>query len=125
MLHPQDHNPGRPGPAAWPRRVLASLWAVLLTVLASSMASSWEGLMSRLAGGPVPARAVMSIPTPPVTTTLGEQAIAEARRLGERGDLQGALLALDRVPPQDPAYPFARHLRGQAAQALKSGGRWR
>jgi len=87
------------------------------------VASSWEGLMARLAGAPAPAAALL--PAPPAEATPGERAIAEARRLGERGDLAGALAALDSVLPQDPAYPFARHLRGQAAEALRSGGRWR
>jgi len=117
-----DPTSARRSEAAWPRKVLASLWALALSVLASSVASSWEGLMARLAGAPAPAAL---LPAPPAEATPGERAIAEARRLGERGDLAGALAALDSVLPQDPAYPFARHLRGQAAEALRSGGRWR
>ena len=119
----EDPTSARRSGPAWPRRALASLWALVLAVLASSVASSWEGLMARLAGAPAPAAALL--PAPPAVATPGERAIAEAHRLGERGDLAGALAALDSVLPQDPAYPFARHLRGQAAEALRSGGRWR
>ena len=120
---PGDPTSARRSGPAWPRRALASLWALVLAVLAGSVASSWEGLMARLSGAPAPAAALLS--APPAEATPGERAIAEARRLGERGDLAGALAALDSVLPQDPAYPFARHLRGQAAEALRSGGRWR
>jgi hypothetical protein len=87
--------------------------------------------MARLAGAPAPVGPVASPPsswaaTPSLSAaTPGERAISEARRLGERGDLAGALAALERVMPQDPAYPFARRLHGQAAEALRNGGRWR
>jgi hypothetical protein len=53
----------------------------------------------------------------------GEQALAEARRLMEAGDAAGALRALDGVPPEEPAYPFARQLRRQAEGVLRAG-RW-
>lgn len=115
----------RPAVAAWPRRALASLWVLLLAVLASSVASTWEGLMARLAGAPAPVGPVSTAPSSLSAATPGERAITEARRLGERGDLAGALAALERVTPLDPAYPFARQLHGQAAEALRNGGRWR
>jgi hypothetical protein len=105
--------------------MLASLWLLLLVVAASSVVSSWEGLMARLAGAPAPARPSALFAAATSDSTRGEQAIAQARRLAERGDLRGALAALDSVIPQDPAYPFARHLREQAAEALRNGGRWR
>jgi hypothetical protein len=114
-----------PAGAAWPRRALVSLWIFLVAVLASSVASTWEGLMARLAGAPAPASSAASAAASPSALSPGEQAIAEARRLGERGDLAGAVAALARVTPQDPAYPFARHLYGQAREALRNGGRWR
>lgn len=125
MPFPGNVASARPAVAAWPRRALASLWVLLLAVLASSVASTWEGLMARLAGAPAPVGPVSAAPAAPSAPTLGERAIAEARRLGERGDLAGALAALERVTPQDPAYPFARQLHVQAAEALRNGGRWR
>ena len=126
MPHPGNLAPSsRPAVAAWPRRALASLWVLLLAVLASSVASTWEGLMARLTGAPAPAGPVSTAPSSLSAATPGERAITEARRLGERGDLAGALAALERVLPQDPAYPFARQLHGQAAEALRNGGRWR
>lgn len=125
MRLPGDPTSARPAGVAWPRRLLASLWVLGVAVLVSSVASSWEGLMARLAGPPAPARPVAPAPVVHSAATPGERAIAEARRLGEGGDLAGALAALDSVLPQDPAYPFARHLRDQAAEALRNGGRWR
>jgi hypothetical protein len=98
---------------------------LLLAVLASSVASTWEGLMARLAGAPAPVGPVATPASSLLAATPGERAISEARRLGERGDLVGALAALERVMPQDPAYPFARQLHGQAAEALRNGGGWR
>jgi hypothetical protein len=124
---PGDAASTRPAGAAWPRTALASLWVLAVAFLVSSVASSWEGLMARLAGPPTPASpsaAAPAVPSAATAATMGERAIAEARRLGERRDLTGALAALDTVLPQDPAYPFARHLRDQAAEALRSGGRW-
>src|SRR5260370_42254383 len=109
-----DPTSARRSEAAWPRKVLASLWALALAVLASSVASSWEGLMARLAGAPAPAAL---LPAPPAEATPGERAIAEARRLGGRGGLARAPAALASGPPQDPPYPFARHLRGPATAA--------
>ena len=125
MPFPGNLTSARPAVAAWPRRALASLWVLLLAVLASSVVSTWEGLMARLAGAPAPVGPVSTAPSPLSAATPGERAITEARRLGERGDLAGALAALERVAPQDPAYPFARQLHGQAAEALRNGGRWR
>ena len=125
MALPGDLTSARPPGAAWPRRALASLWVLLLAVLASSVASTWEGLMARLTGAPAPAPVAAPAALTSFPATPGERAIAEARRLGEVGDLAGALAALEAVPPQDPAYPFAQHLRGQAAEALRNGGRWR
>jgi hypothetical protein len=56
-----------------------------------------------------------------IATRRGRE--AEARRLMEQGDAAGALRALDRVRPEEPAYPFARQLRRQAESALRPG-RW-
>jgi DNA-binding response OmpR family regulator len=50
--------------------------------------------------------------------TGGERALAEARRRLDAGDAAAALVVLDRVGPQDAAYPFARQLRQQAERAL-------
>ena len=125
MPFPGNPTSVRPAMALWPRRALASLWVLLLAVFASSVASTWEGLMARLAGPPAPVGPVSAAPSPVSAATPGERAITEARRLGERGDVAGALAALGRVTPQDPAYPFARQLYGQAEEALRNGGRWR
>ncbi|HSB62273.1 MAG TPA: hypothetical protein VLI67_11170 [Vicinamibacteria bacterium] len=125
MRFPADPTSTLPAGAKWPRRALAVLWVLALAAMASSVTSSWEGLMARLSGPPAPASPAAPAAAGASTRTPGERAIAEARRLGEGGDLEGALAALDSVLPQDPAYPFARHLREQAAEALRSGGRWR
>jgi hypothetical protein len=54
MRLPGDPTVTRPAGAAWPRWALWFLWALLLTVFTSSVASSWEGIMERLAGAPAP-----------------------------------------------------------------------
>jgi hypothetical protein len=38
------------------------------------------------------------------------------------GDLTGALAALDRISPAQPAYPFARRLRREVETALLDRG---
>jgi hypothetical protein len=66
MRLPGDPTVARPPAAAWPRWALWFLWVLLLTVLTSSVASSWEGIMERLAGAPAPAagRAPVQAPSP-------------------------------------------------------------
>jgi hypothetical protein len=49
----------------------------------------------------------------------GEEVLARARRLIERGDPAAAIEVLDSVSPAEPAYPFARELRRQAVTAME------
>jgi hypothetical protein len=106
----------------WHRDALVALWAIGFALLASTVASTWERLVDGLAGVPSP-RAV-TLPTSPVIgiASAGDPALAEARRLIEEGDAVGALAAIDRVTPQDPAYPFALRFRSQAERMLREGG---
>ncbi len=108
-----------PAPA---RRALALLCATGFALLALGVDARWDGLIQALEGAPRPQSA--ATPAPALAPrSRGEQALAEARRLMEAGDAAGALRALDGVPPEEPAYPFARQLRRQAEGALRSG-RW-
>ncbi len=106
----------------WHRDALVALWALGFALLASTVASTWERLVDGLAGVPSPRS--MALPTSPVIrpASAGDPALAEARRLIERGDAMGALAAIDRVTPQDPAYPFALRFRSQAERMLREGG---
>jgi hypothetical protein len=71
----------------------------------------------------VPSPRVMALPTSPLgPMSAADPALAEARRLIEQGDAEGALAAIDRVTPQDPAYPFALRFRSQAETMLREGG---
>lgn len=112
-----------PLPPAWARRALAVSCAVGFALLAAGVDSRWEGLIQALEGAPRPESAATPVPAAVAPLSRGEQALADARRLMEQGDAAGALRALDRVRPEEPAYPFARQLRSQAESALRPG-RW-
>jgi hypothetical protein len=105
----------------WHRNALVALWALGFALLASTVASTWERLVDGLAGVPSPRS--MALPTSVIgLASGGDPALAEARRLIEEGDAVGALAAIDRVTPQDPAYPFALRFRSQAERMLWEGG---
>jgi hypothetical protein len=110
---------------AWSRRAMIGGWVVVFGLLATGVASSWDRLLDRLGRAPSPT----SQSAPPATSlaapTPGERAVADARRLLDQGETAAALSILDRISPDEPAYPFARELRRQAQNALLSGGRGR
>ena len=110
---------------AWSRRAVIGGWVVVFGLLATGVGSSWDRLLDRLGRAPSPS----SQPAPPATSvaapTPGERAVADARRLLDQGEAAAALMVLDRISPDEPAYPFARELRRQAEAALLSGGRGR
>ena len=110
---------------AWSRRAVIGGWVVVFALLATGVASSWDRLLDRLGRAPSPT----SQSAPPATSltapTPGERAVADARRLLDQGETAAALSILDRISPDEPAYPFARELRRQAQTALLSGGRGR
>ena len=106
----------------WTRIAFAAFWAVTFAVLASRLAAGWEQLVRSLLHTPQPSTATAPPSTYVPALTSGEQAIALARRLTAQGNTAAALATLDRIPPEDPAYPFARQLRGQTEKALREGG---
>jgi hypothetical protein len=110
---------------AWSRRAMIGGWVVVFGLLATGVASSWDRLLDRLTSAPSPS----SPPAPPASSlaapTPGERAVADARRLLDQGETTTALALLDRISPDEPAYPFARELRRQAEASLRSGGRGR
>ena len=107
----------------WVRAALIAGWAAAFAGLAVGVGTSWDRLLVSLERTPSPT----SRPGPPTTQVpvplAGDRALAEARELLDRGDAKGALEALDRVSPQEPAYPFARQLRSHAADVLRSEAR--
>lgn len=108
--------------SGWSRRLLVGVWAAVFALMAAGVGSSWERLVGSLVQPPSPSSRLAPaghLPAP----TAGERAVAEARRLLEQGDAGGALRTLDRISPEEPAYPFARQLRGQVEQALRDRGR--
>lgn len=113
-----------PESPAWSRRAVIGGWVVVFGLLATGAASSWDRWLDRLGRAPSPS----SRPAPPTSLaapTPGEQAVADARHLLDQGETAAALAVLDRVSPDEPAYPFARELRRQAETVLRSGGRGR
>jgi hypothetical protein len=108
--------PPRPSAVSWSRRAFAAVSTIVLVVLGASVFSSWDRLLFGLTRPPAPrSDQAAAWPAPPAG---GDRALAEARRLLEAGDAAGALAKLDRVGPQEAAYPFARQLRQQAYRAL-------
>lgn len=101
------------------RRALVVVWSLVFASLAGGVAGSWDRLVGGLVEPPLP---VSGPAAPPVTElaapTAGESALAQAKRLLEQGDPLGAMAALDRVPPADPAYPSAERLLLEAKAAL-------
>jgi hypothetical protein len=103
-----------------PRAVLGSACAVAFAALGIAVASNWDGLMRNLTKAPVPrdeGAAFSSLPA----ARAEDQTIAAARRLIDDGDPARAVALLDSVSPDQPAYPFARQLRGHAERALREG----
>jgi hypothetical protein len=121
------------GPAAAParaassgthsRRAFAVVCVTSFACLAAGVSSTWERLVDGLARTPSPASEVGPSSTFLAAPTGGERAISDARRLIERGDNAGALSVLDRVTPDEPAYPFARQLREQILGSPAAGAR--
>lgn len=115
--------PSAPPRRTWVRPALIAAWAAVFASMAVGVGWSWDRLLVSLARTPSPT----SRPGPPTTQvpvpTAGDRALAEARDRLDRGDAAGALAALDRVPPEEPAYPFARQLRTHAAAVLRAEAR--
>jgi len=105
----------------WIRAALVGAWAAAFVALAAGIAVRWEGLVNGLVRTPSPSAPLTPPTTELPTPSAGERALSEARRLNAQGNVAGALEVLDRIPPQDPAYPFARQLRGEAESALRQG----
>ena len=110
---------------AWSRRAVIGGWVLVFGLLATGVASSWDRLLDRLGRAPSPSSQPATPATSVAAPTSGERAVADARRLLDQGETAAALMVLDRISPDEPAYPFARELRRQAEAALLSGGRGR
>jgi hypothetical protein len=125
-LRPSDGDGPLPAPPAGTpsgrsRFVLGMACAALFLVLGAVVAANWDGLMRRLAQAPMPQQASFAL-SPQPAPRAEDQTIAVARRLLEDGDPARAVAVLDSVRPHQPAYPFARQLRGQAERALRQPG---
>jgi tetratricopeptide repeat protein len=114
---PKDLVALAPAPtSSWTRHLFAAACTTGLTVLGLGVFASWDRLLFGLTRPPAPRSDATAAPMAP---TSGERALAQARRLMEAGNPAAAVAALDRVGPQEPAYPFARQLRHQAVRALQ------
>lgn len=110
-----------PGRSGWSRAAFIGLCAAAFTVMGVGVASTWTGLLARLIQAPSPRSAPLAS-ADSTGTGAGDRTVTRARRLLESGEAAAALSALDSVPPQDPAYPFARQLRAHAQRALRQQG---
>ena len=114
-------SPRAARPSARSRMVLGSACAVVFVTLGAAVAANWDGLLRRLAQAPVPRDSTVAVSTRPASR-VEDRTIADARRLLEQGDAARAVALLDSVSPEQPSYPFARQLRGQAERALRQPG---
>lgn len=107
----------RESAVSWSRRAFAATATIALVALGAGVFSSWDRLLFGLTRPPAPRphAAADSVPA----AGGGDRALAEARRHMDAGNVAAALVALDRVGPQEPSYPFARQLRQQAELALR------
>jgi FimV-like protein len=105
-----------------PRQVFVAVWTLAIVTATVGLAFSWEQLVGSLVRNPAPTSSSLApsgrLPRP----RAGDEALAEARRLLERGDPATALEILDAVSPEEPAYPLARELRRQAVASRQRGG---
>jgi hypothetical protein len=107
--------------AGWSRLATIGIWLLALALFGGTVAASFDRIVRGLAQAPRPrSRPATSLATVP-PSTLGQSALAEARRLAASGDARGALQALDSIPPRDPAYPLARRIRSEAERGLFDG----
>lgn len=113
-------RPGIVPSAGRSRPALLACFSLLLCGLIFVVATSWERILGRLTEAPRPVVGE----APPVTTLVaaspGEKALLEARQFLATGEAQEAMRALDRIPEQDPHWPYARRLRAEAEAALTS-----
>lgn len=108
---------------AWSRRLLVAGWSVVFASTVVGVAASWDRLVGGLLRPPVPASGAAPAVTEIPASTPGERALLQARQRIEEGDPAGAVAALDRVPADDPAYPFSLRLRLEAQAAARAGPR--
>ena len=114
-------SPPAGSPAGRSRMVLAAACAALFLALGAAVATTWDGMMRRLAQAPTPQEASLANHAPS-GPRMEDQTIAAARRFLAEGDPARAVALLDSVRPHQPSYPFARQLRGQAERALLQPG---
>lgn len=111
-------------PTGRSRLFLGLACGAVFLLLGVAVAAYWDSLMQRLRQAPRPQQASVSHPADP-RPRAEDQTIAAARRHLAEGDPARAVALLDNVHPQQPSYPFARQLRGQAEQALRGPRRQR
>jgi hypothetical protein len=107
-------------PSGRSRMLLGAACAIVFVLLGAAVAGNWSGLMRKLAQAPVPHETSLTLP--PATPPAEDETIVAARQLLDKGDPARAVALLDSVRPQQPSYPFARQLRGQAERAMRQPG---
>ena len=111
-------TPPAGSPSGRSRMMLGAGCAALFLLLGATVIVNWDGLMRQLAQAPMPQDASVAPPGP----RADDPTIAAARRLLEEGHPARAVALLDSVHSQQPSYPLARQLRGQAERALLQAG---
>ncbi len=111
-----------PASAHWafglPRTVLALCFSLVLAVLLAAVTARWEHILGRLTRAPRPSAGDVAPLTTLAPPSAGESALQEARQHLATGEARQAMRVLDRIPEQDPNWPYARRLRAEAESAL-------
>jgi len=105
------------------RQIWCAAWATLLLATTAVVGVRFDGWVARLTATPVPLHEVAPVDRPLSPAESGAGALAEARSRLDSGDQRGALAALARVGPDDPAFPQASRLRLEAGLAGPGEGR--
>jgi tetratricopeptide (TPR) repeat protein len=113
-----EERPRLPRSRRW-RQVVVGAWTVVFVTAAVGLAFSWEQFVGSLVRNPTPTTTSLPRSAGEPRRAPGDESLALARRLMERGDPAAALHVLDGVSPVEPAYPFARELREQAVRAME------
>jgi hypothetical protein len=115
----RNDEPEKAGaPRRWSRAAFGTVCVAVFALMGVAVASTWDGLVDRLARSPAPTSPSLASDGTLRGDTSAQRALAEARRRLDSGQPAAALRALDAVRVGDPEYPFASQLRSHALRML-------
>ena len=97
----------------WSRGALVAGLTIATAAFGAGAALSFETLCVSLTARPVPRGDFPPLANPP-EPSRDSVALRSAEQLMGRGNWKGAVLIIDTISPEEPAYPLARELRAEA-----------